>query len=165
MAADTNYENKQKKLHISYEERAKWDKVVVDFDSHLGAGGVYNHALGNGEVPGFSMNDFSNEYKRKLDGIEENALHNPYPGSIPYSEVTGLSLVGHTGKYSDLDGIPESFWAGGGNSDTVGGITITVGGTQPSNPANFKNVWFDTTNKLVRVYYNNIWNSFCAVYA
>lgn len=161
----TDYENKQKKLHISYEERSRWDQVVVDFHAHLGAGGVENHALGNGTVPGFSMNNFTNEDRKKLDSIEYGALNNPYPGSIPYSEVTGLSVVGHTGQYKDLLGIPETFTAGGGNSDTVGGIRLTISGTQPSNPQNNKELWIDISNRLVKTYISNAWVSMCAVYA
>lgn len=161
----TEYENKDKKLHISHEERSKWDKVVSDFASHLGAGGVTNHALGNGTVPGFSTNDFTNALLQKLNGIQAGALNNPYPGSIPWSEVTGLSVVGHTGKYGDLVDVPETFTAGGGNSDTVGGIRITVATAGPTDPKNNQDVWFDTNEKLVKVYFNNKWNSFCAVYA
>lgn len=163
----TEFVNKDKKLHISYEERAKWDKLYVDFHAHLGAGGVTNHALGNGTTPGFSMNDFTNELKSKLDGIQEGALNNPYPGHIPFSDVTGLSTVGHTGEYKDLLGVPETFTAGGGNSDTVGGITITVNnnGQAPTNPKSLQNVWFDMKDKLIKVYVGSAWVAMCAVYA
>lgn len=153
------------KGHISFQERVKWDKVVVDFANHLGAGGVDNHRLGNGTIPGFSTNDFTNTQKTKLAGIEEGALNNPHPATHPYTMITGLSVVAHSGRYPDLLEIPATFIAGGGNSDTVGGIRFTVGPTAPAGPKNFQDVWFDTTNKLVKVYYNNAWVPFEAVYA
>lgn len=157
--------NSDIKQHISIEERTKWDKVVVDFANHLGAGGEANHRLGNGTVSGFSTNDFTNEQKTKLAGIEEGALNNPHPATHPYTMITGLSVVAHSGRYPDLLEIPSTFIAGGGNSDTVGGIRFTVGPGAPAGPKNFQDVWFDTTNKLVRVYFNNTWVSFEAVYA
>lgn len=163
--AESQYENKDKKLHISHGERDKWDKVVVDFGNHLGAGGVSNHALGDGEVPGFSTNDFTNDLKNKLDGIQDNALNNPYPGHIPHSDVEGLSKVGSTGKYGDLLEIPETFTAGGGNSDTVGGIRLTINNVAPSDPKNNKELWIDTSQRLIMIYTNSQWVAMCAVYA
>lgn len=152
------------KQHVSIDERNKWDKVVVDFAAHLGAGGVANHRLGNGTVPGFSTNDYTNTEKTKLAGIEAGALNNPHPATHPYTMITGLSVVASTGKYQDLLNIPATFIAGGGNSDTVGGIRITVGATAPASPQVNKEVWFDTANLLVKVY-TGTWVNFNAVYA
>lgn len=159
------YENRKKRLHISSDERTKWDKNCTDLLAHLGAGGIENHPLANGTTPGFSTENFTTELKKKLDGIEAGALNNPYPGHIPYSDITGLSVVGHTGNYKDLVNVPETFIAGGGNADTVGGITLTIGPNQPSNPISLRNLWIDTTNRLVKVYVGTQWISMCAVYA
>jgi len=158
-------DNSQIKQHISVDERNKWDKVVTDFDNHLGSGGASNHRLANGSTPGFSTNNYTTNEKTKLAGIEAGALNNPHPATHPYTMITGLSTVAHTGKYSDLSGIPTTFIAGGGNSDTVGGIRFTVGATAPSSPTNNKDVWFDTANKLVKVYTGNAWVAFNAVFA
>lgn len=158
-------DNSQIKQHVSIEERTKWDKVVVDFTNHLGAGGESNHRLGDGTTPGFSMNDYTNIEKDKLAGVEEGALNNPHPATHPYTMITGLSTVAHTGSYSDLLNIPETFKAGGGDSDTVGGIRFTVGPTSPESPVNFKDVWFDTTEKLIKVFFEDSWQAFHAVYA
>lgn len=155
--------NNEFKQHISILERNTWDKVVADFANHLGAGGVSNHMLGNGTVPGFSTNDYTNTEKTKLAGIQDGALNNPHPATHPYTMITGLSVVAHTGSFPDLLNIPSTCYiAERGNCDTVGGIRITVGSSAPSGPNNNKDVWFDTANKLVKVYYGNKWNIFRA---
>lgn len=158
-------DNSQIKQHISIEERNRWDKGVIDFANHLGSGGTNNHAVANGTVHGFSQNNYTTAEKNKLANIQEGALNNPHPSTHPYTMITGLSTVAHTGKYSDLLEIPESFKANGGNSDTVGGIRFTVGPNAPSSPINMRDVWFDTANKLVKVYFGNAWVPFNAVYA
>lgn len=156
--------NSQIKQHISIEERNRWDKVVVDFSDHLGSGGIDNHRMGDGTIPGFSTNDYTNDEKSKLSKIEEGALNNPHPSTHPWSMIEGLSTVGHTGSYSDLIGIPLEFNAGSGNCDTVGGIRLTIASDAPENPKNNKDVWFDTANKLIKVYFSNQWNPFSAVF-
>lgn len=156
--------NNDYKHHITIVERDKWDKVVADFAAHLGSGGTTNHRLGNGSIPGFSTNDYTNTEKNKLASVDWYANNYTHPATHPYTMITGLGKVAHSNLYSDLDGIPETFKAGGGNADTVGGIRITVGSSSPSGPTNYKDVWFDTTNKLVKVYYNSTWNSFTAVW-
>lgn len=152
------------KQHISIDERAKWDKVVVDFANHLGSGGASNHMIGNGTVPGFSLNDYTTQEKNKLAGIEDGALNNPHPATHPYTMITGLSTVAHTGRYPDLLEIPKTFIAGGGNSDTVGGIRFTVGAGAPGAPTNNRDVWFNTNDRLVYVFFNNTWNAMRSVY-
>jgi len=158
-------DNSQIKQHVSIEERNRWDKVVVDFANHLGAGGVSNHRLGDGSTPGFSTNDYTNTEKEKLAGIQDGALNNPHPATHPHTMITGLHQVSWTGNYHHLENIPETFIAGGGNSDTVGGIRFTVGLNSPSNPQNEKDVWFDLNTFIVKVYYNDEWKSMNAVYA
>ena len=158
-------DNSQIKQHISIDERMRWDKVVDDFTNHLGAGGVYNHPLGNGATAGFSTNDYSNAEKTKLSGVAVGANNYTHPTTHPYTMITGLHNVAHTGNYSDLINIPTTFIAGGGNADTVGGIRITIGATSPASPTNNKDIWFDTTNKLVKVYTGGSWQAFNAVYA
>lgn len=158
-------DNSQIKQHISAVERSKWDKVVDDFANHLGSGGISNHRMANGTIPGFTQNNYTTDEKNKLAGIQVGALNNPHPATHPYTMITGLSTVAHTGSYTDLLNTPTTFNANGGNSDTVGGIRFTVGPTAPSAPTNNKDVWFDTTNKLVKVYTGNAWVPFNAVYA
>lgn len=158
-------DNSQIKQHISIEERTKWDKVVNDFSNHLGSGGSSNHRIADGSTPGFSTNDYSTAEKTKLANIEPGALNNPHPATHPYTMITGLSTVAHTGSYQDLTNIPLTFIAGGGNSDTTGGIRFTISSTAPSSPTNNKDVWFDTTNKLIKVYTNDTWVPFNAVWA
>lgn len=152
------------KLHISAEERLKWNKVCTDFGSHLGSNGVASHALATGAVAGFSQCNFTPEMMNKLAGIQDGALNNPHPPTHSYTEITGLAGVAHTGAYSDLIGIPTSFLANGGNADTVGGIRITIDNTSPRNPVNLKEIWFDLASMTVKVYADNEWKSFGAVF-
>lgn len=157
--------NNDYKEHISIVERNKWDKVVVDFANHLGSGGVNNHRLGNGTVPGFSTCDFTPTEKQKLAGIEWGALNNPHPVTHPYTMITGLSVVAHTGSFTDLLNIPSTCYiAERGNCDTVDGIRITIGPSAPANPNNYKELWFDTSIRIIKSFYNNTWTSFGAVY-
>lgn len=163
MAGTSNSSYKQ---HISIEERNKWDKVVVDFNNHLGAGGVENHMLGNGTIPGFSMNDYTNAEKSKLAGIEDGALNNPHPATHPYTMITGLSVVAHSGEFKDLLNIPSTCYiAERGDVDTVTGIRFTIGTSAPSSPKNDKEVWFNTSKKLIYVYTSNAWTAFSAVWS
>ena len=157
-------DNKDIKYHISIAERNKWDKVVVDFAAHLGAGGVANHALGNGTIAGFSTNDYTNQEKTKLAGIQEGALNNPHPPTHPYTMIEGLSQVGHTKNYSDLLNIPETFKAGGGNSDTVNGIRVSIQDSAPSNPQNMKELWINSATRVSYIFKDNYWQALGAVY-
>lgn len=145
------------KQHISIEERTKWNKVISDFNNHLGAGGANNHKLGNGSVPGFSTNDYTTREKNKLAGIQDGALNNPHPSTHPYTMITGLATVAHTGSYPDLKNIPSTFIAGGGNSDTVGGIRISIRASAPSSPKNDKEIWIDTDNFAIKTYHGSQW--------
>ena len=158
--------NNEFKQHISIADRNRWDKVVLDFASHLGSGGVDNHRLGTGTVPGFSTNDYTNAEKSKLAGIEDGALNNPHPATHPYTMITGLAAVAHTGDFSDLINIPNTCYiAEKGDVDTVTGIRFTIGGNSPSNPKNDKEVWLDTSEKLLKVYTGNAWMKFSAVWS
>ena len=158
-------DNSQIKQHISNEERNRWNKVVSDFANHLGAGGVSNHRLGDGTTPGFSMNDYTNDEKDKLAGIQDGALNNPHPPTHPYTMITGLKQVSWTAKYHHLEDIPATFPAGGGDSDTVGGIRITINANSPSNPLNDKEIWIDTNEMVTKIYHNDEWVSLHTVYA
>lgn len=158
-------ENNTIKQHISIAERNKWDKCVYDLENHIGSGGTENHRLGNGVIPGFSTNDFTNNEKIKLGGIEEGALNNPHPATHPYTMITGLSVVAHSGDFSDLINIPSTCYvAEKGNCDTVGGIRFTIGTEAPLNPVNDKEIWFDTDTKLIKTYTSNEWINFSAVW-
>ena len=156
--------NSDIKLHCSQEERMRWDKVCVDFNAHLGSNGVASHALATGNAAGFSQANFTPEEKTKLAGIQDGALNNPHPATHPYTMITGLAGVAHTGAYSDLSGIPTGFPANGGNADTVGGIRISISDTSPRNPTNLKDVWFDLSSMMVKVYADNEWKAFGAVF-
>lgn len=145
------------KQHISPEEREKWNKNIDDFNNHLGAGGANNHQLGDGSVAGFSTNDYTNEEKSKLAGIEDGALNNPHPATHPYTMITGLGVTAHTNNYNDLDNKPTSLPANGGNSATVGGIRITINANAPSNPQNGKEIWINTNNFSINTYANGAW--------
>lgn len=153
------------KQHISIAERNKWDKAVADLANHIGSGGVENHRLGDGTIPGFSTNDFTNEEKEKLASVEWGALNNPHPPTHPYTMITGLSVVAHTGEFSDLLNIPSTCYiAERGNCDTVGGIRFTVGMSAPASPKNDKDVWFDLSTRLIKVYSSDAWVPFSAVW-
>ena len=157
--------NNDIKQHISIEERNRWNKCVNDFNAHLGAGGANNHPLANRTVAGFSEANYTPDEQDKLAGIEAGALNNPHPATHSYEIITGLSVVGHTGSFSDLLNIPSSCYvAEKGNCDTVNGIKINIGDTAPENPINDKNIWIDTNTMLIKIYTNNAWKATCAVF-
>lgn len=158
-------DNSQIKQHVSIIERTRWDKVVNDFANHLGSGGSSNHRLGDGNTCGFSTNDYTNIEKQKLAGIEEGALNNPHPATHPYTMITGLKQVSWTADYNHLVNIPKTFIAGGGDSDTVGGIRITINDVAPENPQNSKEIWIDTTEMLMKIYHDDEWVPLHTVYA
>lgn len=158
--------NNEIKQHISIAERQKWNKCCTDLASHIGSSGLANHAMGNGTVPGFSTNDYTNAEKQKLAAIDPGALNNPHPATHPYTMITGLSTVAHTGNYNDLTNIPTTFIAKGGDSATVsGGIRITIGNTAPLNPNNDKELWVDTNIYIIKVFHGNAWVPCGAVFS
>ena len=156
------------KQHISTVERAKWNKNIADLNAHVGAGGVENHRLGNRTVAGFSEANFSPTEQDKLESCEWKANYYIHPDTHPYTMITGLSTIAHTGNYIDIQNRPATIIAvenGTADAATVsGGIRITIGPTAPSSPKNSKEVWFDTANTLVKIYQNNSWISYGAVY-
>lgn len=162
--------NSDIKQHISIAERAKWNKNIEDHLAHLGSAGVDNHALGNGVQPGFSTNDFTNDLKTKLEAVEEGALNNPHPPTHPYTMITGLANIAHTGSWNDLSDIPERVMDvvnGVADAATVsGGIRVTISKEPPTNPQNDKELWIDTGSELnpqgqviitVKIFANNSW--------
>ena len=153
------------KQHVSIQERLDWKKLMEAFATHLGSGGFQNHRAGNGVVPGFSMNDFTNRLLEKLNGIEEGALNNPHPDTHPREMITGLHQVSWTGDYNHLINIPKTFYAGGGNADTVGGIRITIGTAAPNNPQENKEIWINTSDRIIYIYLGGKWQGTHAVYA
>ena len=158
-------DNNQIKQHISAEERAKWNKVITDLNNHIGKGGISNHPLANGTVPGFSTNDFTNDDKTKLSTVQGYANNYTHPANHPASMITGLATVATTGRYADLIGIPGSLPANGGNSATVGGIRITIGNLAPGGPTEDKDIFFNTSNGLIYVFHNGNWMAMTAVYS
>lgn len=149
------------KNHVSIEERNKWNKVVEDFNVHLGNYGDEQHKRADGTNPGFSMNDYTSTEKEKLSTIENGANNYVHPNTHPASMIEGLSKVAVSNSYNDLDNKPEIST----DAKTVTGIRFTVDATAPSDPINNKDVWFDTDNRLLKLYINNAWVSFRAVYA
>jgi hypothetical protein len=149
------------KQHISISERAKWNKVIVDFGIHLGSVGVENHKLGNGTLPGFSTNDYSNIEKTKLAGIEDHALNNPHPATHPWTMITGLVNIANTGSWNDLKDIPKYVMdVVNGVHDsltTSGGIRITIGTSAPPSPINNKEIWIDTNALVLKIMHSNSW--------
>lgn len=156
--------NKDIKEHISIEERNKWNKNIVDLNNHLGAGGVANHRLGDGTIPGFSTNDYTNEEKDKLTSVQYGALNNPHPATHPYTMITGLHQVSWTGNYWHLNNIPETFIAGGGDSDTVNGIRVSIQTVAPENPKNDKELWVRLSDYVPFIYTNDNWIPLRAAY-
>lgn len=156
--------NSDIKQHISIEERLKWNKVVADFTAHQGATGTTVHALGNGTSAGFSQCDFTPAEKTKLEGIAPGALNNPHPAEHDYTMIKGLATVAHTGKYSDLIDVPMTFTSDSGDADTVGGIRVTIGSSEPPSPQNNKEIWFDTNTMTIKAYKGGKWESFGAVF-
>lgn len=130
-----------KKQHISSNERIKWDKCIVDLDTHTGAGGTVNHPLGNGSVAGFSINDYTTAEKSKLAGIDPGAKNYTHPATHPASMITGLATIATTGSYDSLTNRPVSLPASGGDASTVGGVRITINNTPPPNPVVNRELW------------------------
>lgn len=149
------------KQHISIAERAKWNKNIEDHNAHLGSVGLNNHGLGNGVQPGFSTNDFTTTLKEKLEAVEDGALNNPHPANHPYTMITGLAEIAHTGSWTDLKNIPlrvQDVVNGVADAATVGGgIRVTISGTSPQNPKANKELWIDTSAMVLKIYLNNSW--------
>lgn len=159
--------NSDIKEHISSIERDSWNKVIADFAKHLGSGGTDNHRLGNGAIPGFSTNDYTNDEKRKLASCEWGALNNPHPATHPYTMITGLGTVAHTNNYNDLDNLPIFPQAANGcDAATVTGIRITIGNAAPGNPINYKELWVNTNYQtpVAYVYVANEWKPIAGVF-
>lgn len=148
------------KQHISTTERAKWNKTISDYATHLGSTGADNHGLANGTQPGFSINDYTTIEKTKLSTVEEGALNNPHPATHPYTMITGLANIANTGNWRDLTGVPQRLKdVENGTSDaaTVGGIRVVVSETAPANPQNNKEFWIDVSQLVLKVFKNGKW--------
>ena len=165
--------NSDIKLHVSEAERDKWDKAAVDLYNHIKAGGVDNHMLGNGTIPGFSMNDFTNAYKKKLDDIENKANHYVHPSNPSHviTEIGGRAAVCDTNSYLSLIDRPTKLPADGGNSTTVSGVRIHISSTTPQGTNDCaltvnKELWVDLNNKTIKLYNSSKdWEPLHTVYA
>jgi hypothetical protein len=154
-----------KKMHISSNERIKWNKCVADLAAHVATTNRTAHPLASGGTNyGFSQNNYTTSEKDKLATVQANANYYIHPSTHPASMITGLHAVATSGNYNSLNNRPTSMPANGGNSATVGGIRFTCGSSAPSGPTNLKDVWFDSANLLVKIY-NGGWKSLYAVYA
>lgn len=155
--------NSDIKQHVSIEERTKWNKVVDDFNVHLGNYGDDHHHRADGINPGFSMNDYTTDEKEKLAGIENQANRYVHPSNPAHkaSEIGDLARVATTGSYNDLKDKPVIST----DAVSVNGIKFTIGGTEPPGAIANKHVWFDTSTRLLKIYTKTGWISFRAVYA
>ena len=151
------------KFHISKIDKDKWDQCVRDV-ADIRSGKIKLPIAKDGE-PGFSHNDFSNDYRRKLDSIEWNANKYIHPPTHPASMITGLAQVATSGNYHHLLNKPSSLPANGGNSDTVNGVRLTVSTSAPSNPKIDKEVWINPNSRLINIYTNKGWESLHAIWA
>lgn len=171
--------NSDVKEHISTVERTKWDKVVVDFYDHLGAGGVSNHMLATGAgtgsannpvntpngIPGFTECDFTPVEKGKLSTVAWNANAYIHPATHHVSMITGLAAIATSGSWNHLVNIPGTFPGNcSGNSATVGGIRITISVSPPPNPQVDREIWIEPVDGLLWIYCTNGWQALRAVY-
>lgn len=150
-------------LHITSEERARWNKVVQDVSNIRN--GTIELPPGNGTKRGSSMNDFTNEYKKKLDGIEEGATRYIHPPTHPASMITGLSQVAISGDYNHLINRPVKMIAEGGNCDTINGIRIVISENAPDNPVPNKVIWIHPVERLQRIFTTAGWVNMYAVWS
>ncbi len=56
-----------------------------------------------------TTNDFTNDYKTKLDGIADNANNYVHPDTHSADIITGLATVATSGDYKDLKNTPEAY--------------------------------------------------------
>ena len=150
------------KFHISKLDKDKWDQCVRDV-ADIRSGRIKLPVARDGE-PGFSHNDFSNEYRRKLDSIEWSANRYIHPPTHPASMITGLAQVAYSGDYNHLLNKPSSLPANGGNSATVNGVRVTINTNAPSNPKIDKELWINPSNALPYIYTNKGWVACSAVW-
>jgi hypothetical protein len=150
-------------LHISADERTRWNKAMQDIKNIQN--GTIELPPGDGTHRGSSMNDFTNEYKKKLDGIEEGANKYIHPPTHPASMITGLAQVAISGDYNHLINRPLKMIAEGGNCDTINGIKINIANDAPEDPAPNKNVWINPTDRLIRIFTERGWEALHAVWA
>ena len=159
--------NSDIKQHISITERTNWNKVIQDLAKHVGSTGTENHAIANGIQPGFSINDYTIAEKEKLAGVQEGALNNPHPATHPATMITGLASIATTGSWNNLNDIPtrvRDVINGVSDAATVSGVRVTIGGTAPSNPQNNKELWIDTTNRVLKIMISGSWQIIGAAY-
>ncbi len=151
--------NETVREHVSSTEKEQWRRCYnTFFNTHLGKGGTDNHPLANGTVAGFSINNFSWNDKNKLGSCEWGALNNPHPATHPYTMITGLHSVAHSGRYPELlekPIFPEA--ANGCDAATVTGIRITIGTNYPSNPIHRKEIYINPSTRIWYVYENGSW--------
>ena len=150
-------------LHISAKERERWNRCIDDV-SKIRNGSI-TLPPGNGTNRGSSMNDFTNEYKEKLDGIEAHATHYIHPPTHPVSMITGLSQVALTGDYNHLINRPLKMIAEGGNCNTINGIRILISIYAPENPQLNREIWINPNDRLIRIFTTSGWKELHAVWA
>lgn len=150
------------KFHISKIDKDKWDQCVQDV-ADIRAGKIKLPIAKDGE-PGFSHNDFSDEYRSKLDSIEWYANKYVHPATHPASMITGLAQVAYSGDYNHLLNKPSSIPANGGNSDTVNGVRVTISDTAPDNPKINKELWIEPATTLHYIYTDKGWVACSAVW-
>ena len=150
-------------LHITANERKKWNRCIAD------VAGIINGSIelppGNGSRRGSSMNDFTNEYKKKLDSVAWNANNYVHPPTHPASMITGLARVATSGDYNHLINRPTKMVADGGNCDTIDGCRWVISRTAPSNPQVDRIAWINPNDRLIRIFTPQGWQALYAVWA
>ena len=108
---DTHHET------VTKEEKEKWNNIVHVVNNIVSGGEI---PKGDGTKPGLSTNDFTNEYKSKLDGIEAGANRYVHPANHP---ATMISQDGNNRFVSDTE---KNYW--NNKQDRVGLASQTVNG-------------------------------------
>ena len=102
---------------VTKEEKEKWNNIVQVVNNIVSGGEI---PKGDGTKPGLSTNDFTNEYKTKLDNIEAGANRYVHPANHP---ATMISQDGENRFVSDTE---KNYW--NNKQDRVGLATQTANG-------------------------------------
>ena len=102
---------------VTKEEKEKWNNIVNVVNNIVSGGEI---PKGDGTKPGLSTNDFTNEYKTKLDNIEAGANRYVHPANHP---ATMISQDENNRFVTDTE---KNYW--NNKQDRVGLATQTANG-------------------------------------
>ena len=102
---------------VTKEEKEKWNNIVQIVNNIVSGGEI---PKGDGTKPGLSTNDFTNEYKTKLDNIEAGANRYVHPANHP---ATMISQDENNRFVTDTE---KNYW--NNKQDRVGLATQTANG-------------------------------------